>query len=150
MPTTFAGQALDRGFRDEPAGPQQRRVRDVIAAGTPAVDVTSHEHDAVRTLERAGVPGSALVLVLHERGREVRPHPSDVVGWTTLEDLRAAPTVAAAANGSHVLLGAGLTVSAALERAARTRPGWDVGLVLEDGRVAAAVRRAQVETPNET
>jgi cystathionine beta-synthase len=141
---------LDRGFRDEPAGPQQRRVRDVIAAGTPAVDVTSHEHDAVRTLERAGVPGSALVLVLHERGREVRPHPSDVVGWTTLEDLRAAPTVAAAANGSHVLLGAGLTVSAALERAARTRPGWDVGLVLEDGRVAAAVRRAQVETPSET
>jgi cystathionine beta-synthase len=135
----------DRGFRDEPAGrPHERRVGD-LAVAAPFVDVTWSADDAVRAPGSDGLEDGSLVLVLWPRERDVEPHPTDVVGWTTLGRLRSARAVSDVTLATGVHLGAGLTATTALARAAAVDPAWRVGLVLRDGRVQGAVRRADLE-----
>ncbi|MHA7985046.1 PLP-dependent cysteine synthase family protein [Rathayibacter sp. CAU 1779] len=136
-------------------------VREVLPEGTPLYlvnkDVSLNE--ATAALDAAGADPDDPVVVVYARERELAPHPSEVVGWTTpavLDALareaertdllaEARPTVGDVAYPVHARVGIGLTPFAALEAARAADPVWSAALVLQDGRVAALVARADLE-----
>jgi cystathionine beta-synthase len=95
--------------------------------------------ESVRRLRADGLGEDDVVLVAyHREGRVLPPHPSDILGWTTLARLRGAATIAEVVRPAGPRLGTGLAL---------TDPavsGWDradgeVALVLDGGRVTGSV-----------
>nr|WP_277348465.1 pyridoxal-phosphate dependent enzyme [Planctomonas sp. JC2975] len=148
-----------KGFSEPTSG--ETTVRDLLpeAPRLYLVGKDVSPGEAITALDEAGADPDDPVLVVYARERELAPHPSEVVGWTTvasLEDLtqegeRGRPgvemrrTVGEVAYPVHAEVGIGLTPSAALDLARASDPLWSAALVLQDGRVAALVGRSDLE-----
>ncbi|MFC7752769.1 PLP-dependent cysteine synthase family protein [Tsukamurella soli] len=92
----FAGSAAPTG--DPTVGER--------ATPVPLVDRDEQVTDVVTRLENGGIGPDDVALVLYRRaGRSVAPHPTDVVGATTLARLRASSTVADALQSVGPRLG---------------------------------------------
>jgi cystathionine beta-synthase len=126
----------DHGFRDDPAP----HVRDALAGPLSLVgrDASATEVSAATRSAAEDTP----VLVVHPRGGDVLPHPTDVVGWARAGDLRAAADAAPRpVRPVPLTLGAGTAAGAGLALADAREPEWEVALALEEGRVVGLVKR---------
>ncbi|WP_375387170.1 PLP-dependent cysteine synthase family protein [uncultured Amnibacterium sp.] len=92
-----------------------------------------------------GASDNEPLLVAYVRSA-VPPHPSEVLGTTTVSALRGAASVRDATTPAP-WIGAGQSPEEALEAADRARPGWTTGILVDDGRVTALVERAALTAP---
>jgi cystathionine beta-synthase len=149
---------LSNGFiDDDSAGVTLRSL--LPRARTLLVQKDASPREAVDGLTDAGAEASDPALVVQPRERALAPHPDDVVGWTTVAALRAAvdaggpaeeaadgsPTVADLSFPRPPSVGIGLPPGRALAAARAAQPAWSAVLVLDDGRVAGVLTRAELE-----
>lgn len=125
------------GFRG-PAPAEGPTVGDHVTAA-PLVEQDEDPAEAVRRLAADGLGDDDVVLAAYRRdGRLLAPHPTDLLGWTTLARLRATAAVAGSVQPFGPRLGTGLPLT---DRAvtAWTRSDGEFAPVLDRGRVIGTV-----------
>ena len=107
----------------------------------PLIERDDDAAEVIARLAADGLGDDDMILVAYPRaGRALAPHPSDIVGWTTLTRLVGAATVADTVQPAVRRLGTGLALTNPAVAA------WDgsdggVALVLDQGRVTGIVTR---------
>lgn len=147
LSTYFNDQWLAaRGFATPAPGHAGRTAGDA-AAGVPAVIGRQVSvRDAIALLAGTALGGTggpdAPVLVVYSRQRTEGLHPSEVAGWTTRRQLAAAgdaraPVSSVARKAAQV--GHGIAAANAVDQLDQASPGWELALVLTDGRVTGVI-----------
>ncbi|MEW2516555.1 PLP-dependent cysteine synthase family protein [Actinacidiphila alni] len=120
------------------------------AAPARLVERDEQPADAVLRLAAAGTAEDDAVLVVYPRPRRLlAPHPSELLGWTTVGRLRAVTSVTDAVRTLGPRLGIGLPLSDPAVT------GWtaadtEVAPVLDRGRVTATLSRRTLTGPPPT
>ncbi len=147
LSTYFNDQWLvANGFRDDESA--EVTLRSLIPADRRPLLVSRDELAGRALAALAGAGDTDPVLVVYRRDRELPPHPSEVVGWTTAKALREAAddlTVAQVSLPAPPRVGIGASAASALEAAHEADPLWTAVLVLEDGRAAGILARDELE-----
>ncbi len=109
------------------------------------VTATDSVPQATQRLTSQGAGEQDVILVRHHRdGDRPSPHPSDVLGWTTVGELRAASNVTGDLRTVGAAFGAGLTITDPYVTA-WDAAGDDLAVVLESGRVTGVVARKDLD-----